>query len=142
MSARPSVAAALPACCIASPALATANAADAGTAGVLADVVAVLVPVLLIIAVLVAVLYYARRRYRLTGSGAALSVVQILPVGPRERVVVVRTRNDRYLAVGVGAQTLSLLAELDPLDVALAPPSSSVAPVQGTPPDRMPGRNG
>lgn len=106
------------------PALSTTPAASGGT-DVVGDVIAVLVPLLLVIGVLVAVLYHARRRYRLTGPGAALSVVQILPVGPRERVVVVRTRNDRYLAVGVGAQTLSLIAELDPRDVALDPPARS-----------------
>lgn len=141
MSPRLTVAIFLSISCTAFPVLAATPSTEAAT-GVLADVVAVLVPVLLIIAVLVAVLYYARRRYRLTGSGAALSVVQILPVGPRERVVVVRTRNDRYLAVGVGAQALSLIAELDPRDVALDPPPSSVVPVQGTPADRAPGRNG
>lgn len=126
---------------IALPAHAAAPAS--GSEGsVLADVIAVLVPVLLVIAVLVAVLFYARRRFRLTGSTAALSVVQILPVGPRERVVVVRTRNDRYLAVGVGAQALSLIAELDPRDVALDPPASSVGTAAGTLPDRVTGRNG
>ncbi len=106
------------------PALSAAPATDGGT-GLVADLIAVVVPVLLVIGVLVAVLYHARRRNRLTGPDAALSVVQILPVGPRERVVVVRTRNDRYLAVGVGTQALSLIAELDPRDVALDPPARS-----------------
>lgn len=126
---------------IALPAHAAAPATG-GEGSVFADVAAVLIPVLLLIAVLVAVLYYARRRFRLTGSTAALSVVQILPVGPRERVVVVRTRNDRYLAVGVGAQTLSLIAELDPRDVALDPPPSSIGTAAGTLADRAAGRNG
>lgn len=141
MSARHPATIALLAAGVALPARAAVPAAG-GTGAVAVDVIAVLVPVLLVIAVLVALLFYARRRYRLTGSSAALSVVQILPVGPRERVVVVRTRNDRYLAVGVGAQTLSLIAELDPRDVALDPPSSSIDGAPGTRPDGIPGRNG
>lgn len=83
------------------------------------DLVAVVVPLLLVIAGLVAVLFFARRRYRLTGRDAALSIVQILPVGPRERVVVLRTRADRVFAIGVGAQSLNLIAELDAADVAV-----------------------
>src|SRR5690606_10197670 len=90
MSARLHATLGLLATCSPLAAHAAVPAAEGGS--IAADVVAVLIPLLLVIAVLVAVLFYARRRYRLTGAGAALSVVQILPVGPRERVVVVRTR--------------------------------------------------
>ncbi len=83
------------------------------------DLIAVVVPLLLVIAGLFAVLFFARRRYKLTGRDAALSIVQVLPVGPRERVVVVRTRADRVFAIGVGAQSLNLIAELDAADVAV-----------------------
>lgn len=141
MSARPHATLGLLAACSPLAAHAAAPAAADGSSFA-ADVIAVLVPLALVIGVLVAVLFYARRRYRLTGSDAALSVVQILPVGPRERVVVVRTRNDRYLAVGVGAQALSLIAELDPLDVTLDPPPSSAGTASGTAPHRADGRNG
>lgn len=140
MSARLHATLGLLATCSPLAAHAAVPAAEGGS--IAADVVAVLIPLLLVIAVLVAVLFYARRRYRLTGAGAALSVVQILPVGPRERVVVVRTRNDRYLAVGVGAQALSLIAELDPLDVALDPPSYSIGTASAAPSSGTSGRNG
>lgn len=83
------------------------------------DLVAVVVPLLLVIAGLFAVLYFARRRYKLTGRDAALSIVQVLPVGPRERVVVLRTRADRVFAIGVGPQSLNLIAELDAADIAV-----------------------
>lgn len=83
------------------------------------DLVAVVVPLLLVIAGLFAVLFYARRRYKLTGREAALSIVQVLPVGPRDRVVVLRTRADRVFAIGVGAHSLNLIAELDAADVAV-----------------------
>lgn len=85
------------------------------------DLVAVVVPLLLVIAGLFAVLYFARRRYKLTGRDAALSIVQVLPVGPRERVVVLRTRADRVFAIGVGPQSLNLIAELDTADIAVDP---------------------
>lgn len=113
------------------PALAAAQ--DAVTAGAIAapapqvaasgsflwDLVAVLVPLLLVIAGLCAVLYFARRRYKLTGRDAALSIVQVLPVGPRDRVVVLRTRANRVLAIGVGPQSLNLIAELTIADIGL-----------------------
>ncbi|QOW20342.1 flagellar biosynthetic protein FliO [Lysobacter ciconiae] len=107
------------------PTVAEADLAAAAGAPVVAsgslvwDLVAVVVPLLLVIAGLVAVLFFARRRYRLTGRDAALSIVQVLPVGPRERVVVLRTRADRVFAIGVGAQSLTLIAELDAADVAV-----------------------
>lgn len=83
----------------------------------LGEVLSIVLPVLFIIAALVAVLVFARRRFGLTGHDAPLSIVQILPVGPRERIVLVRTRAGRVLAVGVAAQSLTLLAQLDHDDV-------------------------
>ena len=109
---------------------AAATAPPAAVSGsFLWDLVAVVVPLLLVIAGLFAVLYFARRRYKLTGRDAALSIVQVLPVGPRERVVVLRTRADRVFAIGVGPQSLNLIAELDAADIAVdpAPPTRETA---------------
>ncbi|MFD0319694.1 flagellar biosynthetic protein FliO [Lysobacter gummosus] len=75
---------------------------------------------------LVAVLLYLRKRHGLTARDAPLSILQILPVGPRERIVVLRTRSGRALAVGVGGQSLNLIAELDPADIAPAEPAPRV----------------
>lgn len=83
----------------------------------LGDVLSVVLPVVFVIAVLLAVLYFARRRYGLAGRGAALSIMQILPVGPRERIVLVRSRAGRVFAVGVSAHSLNLITELDRADV-------------------------
>lgn len=87
------------------------------TGSVLGEVLAIVLPLLFIIGALVAVLIFARRRFGLTGHDAPLSIVQILPVGPRERIVLVRTRAGRVLAVGVAAQSITLLAQLDHDDV-------------------------
>ena len=60
-----------------------------------------------------------------TGAAAATpAVVQILPVGPRERVVLVRSRAGRVLAVGVSGHSVNLITELDAADI---------APVEGAP---------
>jgi flagellar protein FliO/FliZ len=102
--------------CIAS---AAQPAAAQPTTSLLGEVLAIVLPLLFIIGALVAVLVFARRRFGLTGQDAPLSIVQILPVGPRERIVLVRTRAGRVLAVGVAAHSLNLLAQLEHDDVNL-----------------------
>jgi len=87
------------------------------TGSILGEVLAIVLPLLFIIGALVAVLIFARRRFGLTGQDAPLTIVQILPVGPRERIVLVRTRAGRVMAVGVAAHSLTLLAQLDHDDV-------------------------
>lgn len=81
------------------------------------EILSILVPLALIILVLVAVLHFARRRYRITGQDAALSVVQILPLGPRERIVLLKSRSGRVFAVGVTAHSVRLITDLDPADL-------------------------
>ena len=98
-------------------ALAAQPAAAQPTTSLLGEVLAIVLPLLFIIGGLVAVLVIARRRFGLTGSDAPLSIVQILPVGPRERIVLVKTRAGRVLAIGVAAQSLTLLARLEHDDV-------------------------
>lgn len=98
-------------------AFAAQPAAAQPTTSLLGEVLAIVLPLLFIIGGLVAVLVIARRRFGLTGSDAPLSIVQILPVGPRERIVLVKTRAGRVLAIGVAAQSLTLLARLDQDDV-------------------------
>lgn len=88
------------------------------------EFISILLPVAVVIAGLVAVLHYLRKRHGLSGRDAPLSVLQILPVGPRERIVVLRTRSGRALAVGVAGQSLTLIAELDPEDIASIAPTA------------------
>lgn len=83
-----------------------------------AELLAIVLPLAAVIAALLVVLHLARKRYGITGRDASLSIVQVLPVGPRERIVLVRTRAGRVFAVGVGAQSLSLITQLEPDDIA------------------------
>ena len=108
------------------PAAAQQAAQDAGAGTFFGELVSIVVPLVLIILVLLAGLHFARRRYGMTAQDAPLSVVQILPVGPRERVVLVKSRAGRVFAIGVGAQSVTFITDLDIGDVA---PESTAAVV-------------
>ncbi|QQQ01592.1 flagellar biosynthetic protein FliO [Lysobacter enzymogenes] len=104
----------------AKPAAAAAPAAAAQPPSLFLEFVAIVLPVAVVLGGLVAVLYFLRKRHGLTARDAPLTVLQVLPIGPRERIVVLRTRSGRALAVGVAGQSLNLIAELDPADIAPA----------------------
>ncbi len=107
----------------------TASTARMATPSFVGELLAILVPLGLIIIALLVVLKLARRRFRLTGDGAVLSVLQILPVGPRERVVLVQTRGGRVFSIGVGAQTVTYITEMTPEDLAQRADDETVTPV-------------
>lgn|SRR5690554_6919239 len=96
------------------------------------ELLAILLPLAFIIICLLVLLRVLRRRFGLAGPDAPLSVVQVLPVGPRERVVVLRSRAGRAFAVGVGAGTVSLITHLDSDDLGPATPEGA-APEQSAP---------
>ncbi|MBS7458770.1 flagellar biosynthetic protein FliO [Coralloluteibacterium stylophorae] len=98
-------------------------ASTTNDSSLLGELVSILLPLSLIIAALVAFLLVARRRFRVSGRDTPLSVLQIVPVGPRERVVVLGTRSGGAIAVGVSAQRVSFITKLDAADLAVAPPS-------------------
>lgn len=98
------------------------------------ELVSIVLPLAFIILGLFLVLHFARRRYGLAGRGAALSVVQVLPLGPRERLVLVKTHGGRVLAVGVSSQSVQLVAELDPADL---PPAEPVDTGPATPAPKL-----
>jgi flagellar biogenesis protein FliO len=109
---------ALAAACCARPALAAAPAADAAReSSFVGELLAIVVPLALIIVALFLVLRLARRRYGLTGQDAPLSILQILPVGPRERIVLVRARSGRVFTIGVGPQSVNFITDLNPDDL-------------------------
>jgi flagellar protein FliO/FliZ len=111
---------------LAVPAAAAAQAADAAAAPSFAgELLAIVVPLALVVAALLVLLKLARRRFRLTGQDAPLSVLQILPVGPRERLVLVKSRSGRVFAIGVGAQTVTFITNFDPEE--LAPTAAAAA---------------
>lgn len=91
--------------------LGVARAADAD-AGDGAGLIALVVPLIAVVAGLGA-LWWMSRRYSARGGGAGpLRIVQVLGVGPRERVIVVEHDSRRFL-LGVTQSTISLLADLD-----------------------------
>jgi flagellar protein FliO/FliZ len=81
------------------------------------ELLAILLPLAFIIVCLLVLLRILRRRFGLAGPDAPLSVVQVLPVGPRERVVVLRSRAGRAFAVGVSAGAVTLISNLDSDDL-------------------------
>lgn len=91
------------------------------------ELLAIVIPLVLIIAGLLFLLRLVRRRYGLSGSDAPLSVLQILPVGPRERVVLVKSRAGRVFAIGVGAQSVTFITDLDADDLETPAPAASLA---------------
>jgi flagellar biogenesis protein FliO len=102
------------------PVHAQVEPAGPATTSFVGELLAIVLPLALIIIALLVVLRLARRRFRLTGQDAPLSVLQILPVGPRERLVLVKARSGRVFAIGVGAQTVTFITDLDPQEVAPA----------------------
>lgn len=104
------------ACCTWS-ALAAAPTGAARESSFVGELLAILVPLALIIVALFLVLRLARRRYGLTGQDAPLSILQILPVGPRERIVLVRARSGRVFTIGVGPQSVNFITDLNPADL-------------------------
>lgn len=109
----------------AAPASAQAPAATTSFAG---ELLGIVVPLVLIIVVLFAVLYVARRRFGLTGRDTPLSIVQILPVGPRERVVLVKSRAGRVFVIGVASHNVSLITHLEQADLIAADGTVSSSP--------------
>jgi len=91
-----------------------ARAADADTAsdGSGTTLIALIVP-LFAVAIALAALWWMSRRYAArSGTAGPLRIVQVLGVGPRERVLVVEHDSRRFL-LGVTQSTISLLADLD-----------------------------
>lgn len=82
------------------------------------ELLAIVLPLAFIIAGLLVVLRLLRRRYGLTGPDAPLSILQILPLGPRERLVLVKSRSGRVFTVGVAAQNVSFITDLEEADLA------------------------
>lgn len=87
------------------------------TSSVAGELLAILLPLAFIIAGLLVILRLVRRRYKLTGTDAPLSILQILPLGPRERLVLVKSRSGRVFTIGVGAQSVNFVTDLDADDL-------------------------
>ncbi|WP_242111942.1 flagellar biosynthetic protein FliO [Luteimonas aquatica] len=120
-------------CGWANPLLAAATAPAAGAPAeapsMMGELLGILLPLALIILALFAVLHFARRRFGLTGQNATpLTILQILPVGPRERIVLVKARSGRVFAVGVAGQSVTFLTNFDPDDLTAPESAAPAAP--------------
>lgn len=102
---------------LALPAAATASPPATPGSSYVWELLAILLPLAFIIVCLLVLLRLLRRRFGLAGPDAPLSVVQVLPVGPRERLVVVRSRAGRAFAIGVSAGAVTLVSTLDSDDL-------------------------
>jgi flagellar protein FliO/FliZ len=83
------------------------------------ELLAILLPLAFIIVGLLFVLRMVRRRYGLTGPDAPLSILQILPLGPRERLVLVKSRSGRVFTIGVAAHGVNFITDLDDADISI-----------------------
>jgi len=95
------------------------------------SIVALVVPLLAIVFGLAA-LWWMLRRQGGRGSGAGpLRIVQVVGVGPRERVLVVDC-DSRRLVLGITASTITLLTELATENAASNRSSASVSQMTNT----------
>jgi flagellar protein FliO/FliZ len=113
----------------------SAEPAVAGTSSLVAELAAILLPLAFIIIGLLVVLRLLRRRYGLSGPDAPLSIVQILPLGPRERLVLVKSRSGRVFTIGVGTQAVTYITELDSGELV---PTNQATPLPGAGGDQAP----
>lgn len=109
----------------AAPSQGARTAASADSVPLSAEIAGIVLPIIFLVGALIAVLYLLRKRQGIGTRDMPLSVMQVLPVGPRERVVVLRTRAGRALAVGVAAHSVRLIAALSEDD--LATPAQSLS---------------
>ena len=72
-----------------------------------------LIPLALLMLVALAGLMYFNRRRMLFPRHGPLSIEQVLSIGPRERIIVLKTKSE-LLVVGVTSEQITLLTRLDP----------------------------
>jgi flagellar protein FliO/FliZ len=88
-----------------------------------------LVALALILGALPLAAWFVRRGPASVGArGAALGVVAAVPVGARERIALVRA-DRKWLVVGITAQSITTLAELDEAPAGIDP---EAVPMAGT----------
>ena len=88
------------------------------------SVLGLIVPLLTVAFALAALWWIMRRNSGRSGTAGPLRIVQVLAVGPRERVIVVDHASRRFM-LGVTPSTINVLADLDGKDAAKIQPSAS-----------------
>jgi flagellar biosynthetic protein FliO len=89
-----------------------------------ATLAALIVPLFAVVVALVALWWILRRHGGRMGASGPARIVQVLGVGPRERVLVIDC-DSRRLLLGVTQSTISLLTELDAENAATIRSSAS-----------------
>ena len=79
------------------------------------ELMGIFVPLLLVIALLVGTLLILQRRFKVGKTDGPLHVVQVLPIGPKERIVVLQQAGRKF-AVGVAPGTVQFIADLQEID--------------------------
>lgn len=88
------------------------------------SILSLAVPLLAVAFALVALWWILRRGSGRNGAMGPVRIVQVLAVGPRERVVIVDHDSRRFM-LGVTPSAISMLADLDGKDAAKNPPSAT-----------------
>ncbi len=115
--------AAVPLASAADPAAAATAEAMPGSSALLALVV----PLLAVVFALAALWWMLRRQSGRGGAAGPARIVQVLAVGPRERVLIVDHDAQRFM-LGVTQSSISLLADLDRKHAAKNPANASHSP--------------
>lgn len=92
-----------------------------------ASLLSLVVPLLAVVFALAALWWMLRRHSGKGGSAGPARIVQVIAVGPRERILVIDHDSQR-LMLGVTQSKISLLADLGPKDAAKIPAITSSSP--------------
>lgn len=92
-----------------------------------ASLVGLVLPLLTVVFALAALWWVMRRQGGRSAAAGPARIVQIMAVGPRERILIVDHDTQR-LMLGVTPTAISLLAHLEPKDAAKNPANASASP--------------
>lgn len=95
-----------------------------------ASLMEVVLPMLAVVFALAALWWAVRRQGGRSASAGPARIVQVMAVGPRERVLIVDHDTQRFL-LGVTPTAINLLARLDGKDAAKNPANASTPPIGG-----------
>ncbi len=108
-----------------------ARAASDGAAAAGVSAVRLLASLAVVVALVYVVAWALRRagRHRVGASGRMMEVVDVLPLGPNSRLVVVRV-GERTLVVGAGDHAVTPVTELDAGEIAALEAAETVVPLR------------
>jgi len=110
-----------------------AVAADADPPPLGGSLVSLIVPLLAVVFALAALWWMWHRYSGKGGSSGPLRIVQVIAVGPRERVLVVDHDTQRFM-LGVTQTSITLIADLGPKNAAKLSSNASASLNENVPP--------